>query len=246
MIFYLIQVVNNTTYLDTLIKYYYDLGLERPNDDSRFAINQVDFALSSQLNNLYAFMVPRVQSVDNDNNLYYLTESQKADIVDSARDQKLLNSEIIPQDPIYNALGIGLEIRGEIPTVADLSTSFLVVERLVNDRVSTTAIQQQVASIFKEEFSNENSTLGMVVNYNFLTTKILNIPGVIRLSTRRVDSAGNTIRSVPFLNMYSFNAAYPEVDIESSASNITLPIFKYPFIYNGTIENNIIVETVDS
>tara|TARA_A100001515_G_scaffold6527_1_gene5546 strand:+ start:7760 stop:9598 length:1839 start_codon:yes stop_codon:yes gene_type:complete len=241
-----IQVVNNTTYLDTLIKYYYDLGLERPNDDSRFAINQVEFALSSQLNNLYAFMVPRVQSVDIDNNLYYLTESQKADIVDNARDEKLLNSVIIPQDPVYNALAIGLDIRGEDPTIDDLDKSFLIIERLVNDRVSTTAIQEQVASIFSQEFSNENSTLGMVVNYNDLTTKILNIPGVVRLSTRRTDGKGNTVRSVPFLNMYSFNAAYPEVDIESSSSNIALPIFKYPFLYNGSIQNNIIVETVDS
>ena len=86
----------------------------------------------------------------------------------------------------------------------------------------------------------------MVVNYNDLTTKILNIPGVVRLSTRRTDGKGNTVRSVPFLNMYSFNAAYPEVDIESSSSNIALPIFKYPFLYNGSIQNNIIVETVDS
>jgi len=240
-----IQVVNNTTYLDTLIKYYYDLGLERPNDDSRFAINQVDFAVSSQTNNLYAFMVPRVQSVDSDNNLYFLTESQKADIINNARDEKLLNSNLIPQDPVYNALSFGLEIRGQEPKVSDTEKTFLVVDRLVNERISTTAIQEQVADIFVKEFDPSNASLGYVINYNTITTKILNVEGVIRISTRRVDENGDTVREVPFLNMYSWNAAYPEVDITSSSSNIALPLFKYPFLYNGSVKNNIIVQTVD-
>ena len=89
------------------------------------------------------------------------------------------------------------------------------------------------------------SALRKIINYNVITTKIFNIEGVIRLSTRRVDENGITIREVPFLNMYSWNAAYPEIDITSSSSNIALPLFKFPFLYNGSVKNNIIVQTVD-
>ena len=241
-----VKLINNTTYLDTLIKYYYDLGLDRPNDDSRFAINQTDFATSAQINSLYAFMVPRIQSVDSENNLFFLTESQKADIINNAIDEKLLNSTIIPQDPIYNGVTLGLQERGKEPVLSDNETTFLVVERLLNDRISTTSIQEQVADVFKNTFSPQNVDLGSVININEMTTRILSIEGVVRLNTRRVDEVGNTIREVPFLNLYSFNAAYPEIDIASSSSNISLPLFKYPFLWNGTIKENIIVETVES
>ena len=241
-----VKLINNETYLDSVIKYYYDLGLDRPNDDSRFALNQVDFATTSQMNSLYAFMVPRIQTVDESNNLYYLTESQKAEIINNTVGEKLLNSVIVPQDPVYNGIALGLEERGSEPTLKDSETTFLVVERILNDRISSTAIQEQVADIFENTLDQENVQLGEIININSITTQILAVEGVVRLKTRRVNDNGDIVREVPFLNLFSFNAAYPDVDLESSSSNISLPLFKFPFLYNGTIKQNIIVETVES
>jgi len=230
-----------------VLKYYYDLGLDTPNDDSRFLYNQVKFATSNQSNQTYAFMVPRIKTVDDNNNLYYLTQSQKADIINRAAEQKILNTDIIPQDPIYTGVTVGLELTTESPSLDDIDDTYIVIERMLSDRISTTKIQHLVSSIFINTFDSDNVTLGQTININQITADILDIESVRRIKTRRVDSnTGETLREIPFLNIYTFNVVYPDVDIVSSGSNISLPYFKYPFLYNQTLKNRIIVEVVDS
>jgi hypothetical protein len=238
-------LVNNETYIDNVIKYYYDLGLDRPNDDSRVVFNQVKFATTSQMNHAHAYMVPLIKTVDSDNNLYYLTQSQKAEIINGAVDQKMINAEIIPHDPVYTGIGIGLELTGASPNITDLDTTYLVVERLLNDRISIDKIQELVANIFKNYLSSSNVSLGFTIDINDITSQILSIPGVRRIITRRVDSTGRTLREIPFINLYNFNAVYTDVDINSSSSNVPLPFFKYPFLWNGSVKDRIIVETVE-
>ena len=241
-------LVNNDSFVDTVIKYYYDLGLDRPNQDSRFLFNQTKFATTNQSNHVYAFLVPRIKTVDSANNLFYLSQSQKSEIVNSARGQKIINAEILPQDPVYTAIAIGLEDQSnQKPAVTDIENTFLVVERLLNDRISSTKIQEQVAGVFQTELATDNVSLGHTVNINNITTKILNIEGVTRIKTRKINPVNNqTIREIPFLNLYNFNAAYSDVDINSSGSNIGLPFFKYPFLWNGSVKDNVIVEIVES
>ena len=239
-------LVNNESYINNVIKYYYDLGLDRPNDDSRFMFNQVKFATTSQMNHVHVYMAPRIKTVDNNNNLYYLTQSQKSEIINSLVATKLVNTEIIPHDPIYTAVTIGLEAAGALPVVDDIDTTYVVIDRLVNSRVSIDKIQEQVSNIFINALSPENVELGEVVDINSISSQILNLTGVRRIRTRRVDSDGNILREIPFLNIYSFNPIYSDVDIESTASNLTLPYFKLPFLWNGSIKDRIIVETVNS
>ena len=241
-------LVNNDQFVDNVIKYYYDLGLDRPNTDSRFLFNQTKFATTNQANHVYAYMVPRIKTVDSENNLFFLTQSQKSEIINSANRQKMINAEILPQDPVYVGVGIGLQDEStDSPELDDVSSTFLVVERLLNDRISSTKIQEQVAKVFTDEFNTENVSLGYTINVNDITANILNVEGVSRIKTRKVNSAtGEIIREIPFLNLYNFNAAYPDVDINSSGSNVSLPFFKYPFLYNGSVKDQIKVEIVES
>ena len=241
-------LVSNDQFVDNVIKYYYDLGLDRPNTDSRFLFNQTKFATTNQANHVYAYMVPRIKTVDSENNLFFLTQSQKSEIVNSANRQKMINAEILPQDPVYVGVAIGLQDEStDNPELDDVTSTFLVVERLLNDRISSTKIQEQVAKVFTDEFNTENVSLGYTINVNDITANILNIEGVARIKTRKVNSAtGEVIREIPFLNLYNFNAAYPDVDINSSGSNVSLPFFKYPFLYNGSVRDQIKVEIVES
>ena len=241
-------LVNNDQFVDNVIKYYYDLGLDRPNTDSRFLFNQTKFATTNQSNHVYAYMVPKIKTVDSENNLFFLTQSQKSEIVNSANRQKMINAEILPQDPVYVGVGIGLQDEStDLPELSDVSSTFLVVERLLNDRISSTKIQEEVAKVFTDEFNTENVSLGYTINVNDITANILNVEGVSRIKTRKVNSAtGEIIREIPFLNLYNFNAAYPDVDINSSGSNVSLPFFKYPFLYNGSVKDQIKVEIVES
>ena len=103
------KVVNNKTFIQKYIQYFYDLGLDTPNEDPRFLFNQVKFSSSAELNNIYLFAVPKIRNVDEDNTLNFLTLSQKNSIINSLEDKKLVTMEVIPQDPIYMGFNLGLE-----------------------------------------------------------------------------------------------------------------------------------------
>ena len=241
-------LVNNESFIDNVVKYYYDLGLDRPNLDSRFLFNQVKFSTSNQSNSVYAFMVPRIKAVDSENNLFFLTQSQKSEIINATISQKMINAEVIPMDPVYTGVSVGLQSNTlDTPKLEDLDSTFLVVERLLNDRISSIKIQELVSNIFINEYAIGKAELGSTINVNDITAKILNIEGVVRVKTRKVNAnTGILEREIPFLNLYNFNAAYPSIDINSSGSNVNLPYFKFPFLYNGSIKDRILVETVDS
>lgn len=240
------KAVNNTSYIDNVIKYYYDIGLDAPNNDPRILFNQVKFASTSQLNTVHAFLVPKLRTVDSNNIPFFLTSSQKSEVVNSMAESKMANMEIVPHDPVYNAITVGLEPTGGTAAVSDIDKTFLVVRRAVNERFSATKIKENVNNVFKNAFNVETATLGQTINLSDMTGQILNIPGVESIITRRINDKNEIIREVPFLNVYSFNLIYSDVDIASTSSNITLPYFKYPFLYNTTLAERIIIETVDS
>jgi hypothetical protein len=237
--------VNNSSYVDNVIKYYYDLGLDRPNDDPRFLFNQVKFSSSSQLNSVHLFLVPRLKTVDASNQPFFLTSSQKSEILNSMDSSKMSNMEIVPHDPIYNAITVGLQVPGAQPDITDIDNTRIVISRVINERFSAVKIKERVDNIFKQVFATGNAELGQTINISDISAEILAIPGVQSITTRLVDANNNIIREVPFLNLYSFNVIYSDVDIESTSSNITLPYFKYPFLYNATLSDRIIVETVN-
>lgn len=240
------KAVNNTSYIDNVIKYYYDLGLDAPNNDPRILFNQVKFASTSQLNTVHAFLVPKLRTVDANNVPFFLTSSQKSEVVNTMAESKMANMEIIPHDPVYNAITVGLEPTGGTAAVSDIDKTFLVIRRAVNERFSATKIKENVNNVFKNAFNVETAKLGQTINLSDMTGQILNIPGVESIITRRINDKNEIIREVPFLNIYSFNLIYSDVDIASTSSNITLPYFKYPFLYNTTLTERIIIETVDS
>tara|TARA_R110002167_G_scaffold3133_1_gene15119 strand:+ start:570 stop:2402 length:1833 start_codon:yes stop_codon:yes gene_type:complete len=237
--------VNNSSYVDNVIKYYYDLGLDRPNDDPRFLFNQVKFSSSSQLNSVHLFLVPRLKTVDASNQPFFLTSSQKSEILNSMDSSKMSNMEIVPHDPIYNAITVGLQVPGAQPDITDIDNTRIVISRVINERFSAVKIKERVDNIFKQVFATGNAELGQTINISDISAEILAIPGVQSIATRLIDANNNIIREVPFLNLYSFNVIYSDVDIESTSSNITLPYFKYPFLYNATLSDRIIVETVN-
>lgn len=235
-----IKVVNNVTYINEYIKYFYDLGLDRPNDDSRFLFNQVKFSTSSQFNNLYFFLVPEINPVSDDNKINFLSTSQKNLIFQSMENNKMTNIELVAQDPIYNAFGIGLNLKDEILKKDILEESFLIIKRKVSERVSVENIKERVNNIFINYF--EQRKLGDVVSLNELSNSILSLNGVDGISTRRIKDG--IVTEVPGITLLSFNVIYDEIDIDAISSDLSLPFFKYPFLYNNSIKDNLIVEDV--
>jgi len=75
------QAMNNNQYIDTYIKYFYDIGLGQPNEDTDVLINQVNFMTSTNFNNVYLFMVPKFGTIRNETTPTTLSVSQKQLVV---------------------------------------------------------------------------------------------------------------------------------------------------------------------
>lgn len=234
-------VVNNNTYINSFIKYFYDLGITRPNVDPRFLFNEVNFSHAGQDNNVYLFLTPKIKNVDEQNNQYFLQNSQKNTILTSMVNIKALNMDIIPQDPIYEAFALGLAAPNETLTPDIANSTFLVIKKTADTRNDNNTIKNNVNSIFQRYFAPENSTLGQLIVINDLVSQILSIEGVSTFFVRRVLSDGTTITNNG-LTLLAFNPNYSELDIQIITANLQLPYFKFPFLYNKSILNNIIVE----
>lgn len=235
------KAVNNTSYLYNEMKYFYDLGITRPNQDPRYMFNQVNFAHAGQDNNVYIYMVPRLQTVDASNKQYFLQNSQKNAIVSSMADIKGINMEIIPQDPVYTAFAVGYAAPGEELTPEIANTTFLVIKKNADTRVNVNQIRNDVNSIFQRYFDAEACTLGQLISLNTIVNQILSVDGVASYSVRRVLSDNNII-TTNGLTLLAFNPNYSSVDIQIISSNLQLPYFKFPYLWNKTLLNNIIVE----
>ena len=239
-----VKVVNNKSYMDNVIKYYYDLGLDRPNQDSRVMFNEVNFSTSDQTNNVYVFVVPKIKSVDSNNNLYFLSQSQKANILSNTDSTKMLNMEIIPQDPVYTGINIGMSVPGNTPVVSDADNTQLIIQRSITNKISSQKIIENVNNIIVNYFSKEVVSLGYLIDTTVLQTQILQLPGVIDIKTRK--TVNGVVYEVPYINLLVYNAVYSDVDIISTSNSIQLPYFKYPFLVNGDVSSKIVVETVNA
>jgi len=60
-----VKAVNNWDYLAEHMRYLYSIGLKAPNNDSRVLLNQVMFADSCDFNNIYIYLVPKIQNTNN-------------------------------------------------------------------------------------------------------------------------------------------------------------------------------------
>ena len=234
-------VVNNSTYINSFIKYFYDLGITRPNDDPRYLFNEVNFSHSGQDNNIYLFLTPKIKSVDENNKQYFLQNSQKNTIITAMSDLKALNMELVPQDPVYQAFTLGLTAPGEAPTQDIYKTTYLVIKKTNDLRTDINTVKNNVNTVFQRYFAPENCSLNQIVSLNTLVTQILSIEGVETFFMRRVLNDGTTVTDNG-LTLLEFNPNYSDVDIRIDATDVQLPYYKFPFLYNKTILNNIIVE----
>lgn len=235
------KTVNNLAYINNFIKYFYDLGITRPNDDPRYLFNEVNFSHTGQDNNVYIFLTPKIKSTDANNKQYFLQNSQKNTIIGSMADLKALNMELVPQDPVYQAFTLGLASPGEELTPDIYKTTFLVIKKTSDFRSDINTIKNNINSIFQVYFAPENSQLGQLISLNTLVTDILSVEGVETFFMRRVLSDGTTI-SDKGLTLLEFNPNYSDLDIRIDSTDVQLPFFKFPFLYNKTVLDNIIVE----
>ena len=232
-----VKVVNNWDYTAEHMRYYYNIGLKAPNQDSRVLLNQVTFSDSCDFNNIYVYVVPKLQkpnSAQINNN--FLATGLKDYIIKNLQSLKMATSEVVMMDPVYTAFGIGIatntEINNKQLSPGIINDTKLIVNRDPNSRYSETEIKRQIFNILSEYFDTKNAKLGQLVNLDELTTKILSINGVTSLYCSRTVDGVEINRSG--LGFIVFNPIYsdPGEDIQAVAQSLPLPYFKVPYLYN--------------
>jgi len=234
------NVVNNDDYVDQYLNYFLNIGLNKPNDDSRVLFNQVNFNSINQINNVYLFLVSKFNNVDENDNLNFVSTSQKSSIINSFKEQQQANINIVPVDPVYTSFSLGARTgENEIITKDINNESFLVIKRNVLSNSSTEATKERINNIFINYFDSLN--LGSLVSLKEISNQIFNIEGIEDIRTRRIVN-NVQVNEVEGISLVVYNPIYPDNDIHIIGSDIKLPFFKYPYLSNKTILSNIIVE----
>lgn len=236
-----VEPTNNDYYVNNYIKYFYDIGLGKPNDDTGVLINQLNFMTSTNFNNIYMFMVPKFGTIRDETTPVALSVAQKQLIVNELNKVKSATHEVVPIDPVYKAFSFGLPLNNETVSIDIRNETFLVINRSELSKQSRQKIKNDVVTAIQNYFSVSNSQLGQIVDLTELSNNILSIEGVSSISTRRVSSNGTI--ELPSISLVFWNPYYPQADVNVSAQNIPLELFEFPFFYEQSqIVNKILIE----
>ena len=229
-----VKVASNDSYINEYIQYFYDICVD-PNKVNRVLINQVNFADSCDFNNVNVFCVPSFTVSSDKYYPPYLSESFKNLVVETCNERKMVSNTVVPRDPVYMAFGLGYTNSSSL-SLDLLDETSLYIVREINNKVNKDTLKSRAGNLIKEFFDPSKNNLEQELNFNELTNNILSIEGVKRIFTRN-DTNSSSIDTVSFL---SFNPVYETSDISLVNQNITLPYFKFPYLYSPlSISNRI-------
>lgn len=228
-----VKVMNNQDYLDTYIKYFYNLGVTQPHLESRALFNHMKFADSCSFNNVYCFIVPKTVK----NTLSYLTASQKSLLISTMKEEKTLTSDIIPLDPVYLAFDFGLG-DSNTTTFDDVEQTRILIEKTSGSRRSDSSIISDVNLVIQDYFARSKNKLGKLVSVSELTANILGLDGVKSISTTRPD-LGITANGI---RLVQWNPIYVDASFESLNGNLQLEDFQFGYSFTSDFTSRIIIQ----
>lgn len=222
------NTINNTEYIDSYLNYFYSIGLKTPNIDTNLLVNQVDFMSSTNFNNVYIFMVPKLGAVNNNNAPIFLSQSQKQLILNELSKIKVISQQIIPMDAVYQSFDFGVGIPNTTLSITAKDESSLVIVRSKNSKQSKEKIKNDVFNILKSYFDVNNAKLGQLVDLQSISNSILSIQGVFNIYTSRVNN--NVTYTSNGLSLLYWNPIYPTQDLHVTTQPVQLDKFKYPVL----------------
>ena len=224
-----VKAVSNKDYTSQYLNYFYTLGLEQPNSDDRLLFNQISFNDACDFNNVYLFCVPKLGAIQNEITPIELFFAQKQSIVDKLNEYKMVNQNIVICDPVYTAFDFGLPLVGEAIISSIKDETVLRINRKENEIISKDQIKGLAFNIIKQFFTQSNNSLGQLLDLTSLSYTLLNINGVKSIETVR--KIGTTEYKTPKLSFIYWNPFYNKANINSTAQNMNLNFFEFPFFY---------------
>jgi len=223
------KVVNNKSYVDDHMKYLAeDLNLKAPSLESRLLSNQVQFANTTTFNNVYIYVVPRLEartSVNKQSN--FLGLSQKMLIRDGVAKHKGLGLEPVFVDPVYMAVDICTSSPGDLVTVDLVEKSYIKIVKSKGTPRSSEQLKAEVADKIITYFKHTNMNLGQSIDLMQLYSDIASLKGVESVFTvnGEVQSTG--------ISLLVWNPVYTQ-DISIYNQNTILPYYKFPYLHDPT------------
>jgi len=221
-----VKCINNNTFTNNYIRYFYNIGLSTPLENGRVLLNQVDFSSSTNFNNIYMFVTPKIQPIINGTTPNYVSQAVKQLIINSTSPLKIATHNVVCCDPIYKAFSFGLQLEGETETIELAEKTKLVILRDSSSRINATQIKNRVTTAIINYF--DDLQLNDIVDLFVLNSNILNIEGVKKILTRRVDKNFDTQK----INFIVWNPLYPKDDVLFTSQNYQLQKFEFAFLYN--------------
>lgn len=226
-----VKVVNNWEYISGHLKYYFDLGVSKPNYESRVLFNQVKFADSCDFNNVYVYAVPKLEKLTSlTTRANYLNAALKQLVINDLQQVKLTTAEVVINDSVYVAIDLGTRFSNEIISPSIAENTYLEITRDITSKRNPEALKQQVADIFTEYFSTVKDNLGLTISLTDITNQILALEGVQGINTVRTENG--TKITTPGISLLIYNPVYPFDDILITTQDLKLPYFKFPFLNN--------------
>lgn len=220
-----VYMMKNDDYTSQYLKYYYDLGVDAIQKDSRLAMSQVEFMTATNFNNVYAVIVPKVNTIISDKLPNYLNTSIKQEIVESTKPYQGLTHNLVIIDPIYKACTFGSFALDDDDFNDKQLQNVIVLVRNRLTKYSHTFIKDYCVQIFENYF--RTLEIGSGVNTAFLSQQIAGIPGVKEFYIRDVN---NHVENK--LTWYIWNPLYPAEDNYITQQNYLTEAFTYCYFYN--------------
>lgn len=214
----------NDEYTRDFLMYYYKLGLDRPQEDSRLNISQVEFMTSTNFNNVYCFAVPKVNTIISGTIPNYLNTTIKQEIVNGCADYQGLTHNLVILDPIYRAMTFGSYMDDEVWNPAQLQNRLVLVRNRLT-KYSYSFIKDYAVSVIQNYFNSLQ--LGDSVDLAQISKDINAIPGVKRFFIRNTDGGEESK-----MTMFYWNPLYINEDNYTTQQTIINEPFVYPYFYN--------------
>lgn len=217
-------VFNNDEYTGTYLKYFYDIGLKAPNDDSRVLLNQVTFQNSCAFNNIYIILLPLINTIIEDKVPNYVNTNLKQYLSEQLQPYKDIAHNIAIIDPVYKAVSFGI-VRDKNNSLPEhFEDVRLVLTRDKYSNFSGDYITSEAVTIFEDYFNNVK--LGDSIDLSGIMLKLVQIPGV----TDVYMTDGTNISDK--LTFAVWNPLYEESDLTITQQNILLRPFMYHYFYD--------------
>lgn len=228
--------MTNDEYTSSYLRYYYNLGIDNAKADSRLNLAQVEFMTATNFNNVYATLVPRVNTIISDKVPNYINTALKQEIINSAKPYQGLTHNLVIIDPIYKAVTFGsYGLDDDTFNEKQLSNQLILVRNRLT-KYSFTYIKDQAVKIFNDYF--KSLSLGDELNTAYLSQQLLNIPGVKSFYIQ--DTNGHKESK---LTWYYWNPVYSSEDQVITQQVIINEPFVFTYFYDlKNIENLIMIE----